>query len=160
MDQSLIVSQALLDRIASVFTQSPQEEGFLLGCSSQINQITHSAFLPSSRAGRYYYTPNTMQATKTIRNWAAQGICFCGLIHSHVTAKHDLSEADLQFAKTLFRAYTLPILWFGLAIVTGGNVVFHFYSVEKHGESIHLTPVSFEQKTALPEEETHESLHC
>ena len=159
MYQSLLVNKEILDRITSVFTQSPQEEGFLLGCSSQINQITHTAFLPSSRAGRYYYIPDAMQATEIIRSWIAQGVCFCGFIHSHVTAKHNLSEADLQFAETLFRAYRIPVLWFGLAVVTGGNVAFQFYSVAKQGGSIRLSPVSFEQKTVRPKEDMHESLY-
>lgn len=146
MYQSLIIENSLLADISTTFSNSLQEEGFLLGCSSAMNRITHAEHLNPVRAGRYYYVPDSQKANEIIRRWAMHGICFCGFIHSHVTDKEELSEADLLFAEALIRAYRIPVLWFGLAVIIGSNISFRFYSVIEKDGNICISPILFDHQ--------------
>lgn len=155
----LSINNEFLNKMSSIFTASSCEEGFLLGCSDQIDHITNAAFLPSLQSSQNHYTPNPKKADEIIQNWAAHQVCFCGFIHSHVTQKHELSEADLQFASRLIKTYKLPVLWFGLAVINGGHVSFHFYAVAENRNGIDIFPVFLSDNTIL-KENTNESLHC
>lgn len=158
MNQTLIVEKRILEAMSTVFSSNPQEDGYLLGCSLRTNHLTHALHLPAAHAGRNHYAPDPLRATEIIQHWATQGICFCGFIHSHVTDKQDLSEADLQFAQALFQAYRIPVLWFGLAVVSRNTVTFRFYSVTEDRETIHISPVVYTENSLR--ENVHESLHC
>lgn len=143
----LTTEPGLLDQMAAFFTASSYEEGFLLGCSTQINHLTHAVHLPSSNSGLYHYEPNSAQARQLIRIWADLGICFCGFIHSHVRGKRELSEDDLEFAETLIRAYNVPLLWFGLAVISDKTTRFIFYSLTLKNGCACLTSVPIQEKS-------------
>ena len=124
-----LVKQAVLRQIAQVFQQGKTEQGFLLGCTTAWNILDRCSELPSIHAGRHFYTPNAEEADRIIRQWADQDICFCGMIHSHLVDKANLSENDVDYAKRLFKAYALPVMWFGIGIVQGEETLYRFYSV-------------------------------
>lgn len=139
----LLVHQHTLRKIADAFRGCAVEKGFLLGSDCSLSHINHCFDLPASEAGLHYYTPDPGIADDVIGRWGDRGICFCGLIHSHVVDKQDLSVNDIAFAKALYTAYQLPILWFGIGIVNAGNVVFRFYAVSESENQIHVTPAEY-----------------
>lgn len=126
----LIISRQVIEQLTNVFRESNQEKGFLLGCTSHLDTLDCCKQLPAIQAGLHFYEPDFELANEIVRLWANHRICFCGFIHSHVVNKPELSEADIDFARSLFLVYDLPVLWFGLALVRGENVQYRFYSVE------------------------------
>lgn len=127
-----------------IYSDSAVEKGVLLGCTTSLNRLEKCCALPARQAGLYFYTPNTHAADEIIRTWSEQGICFCGLIHSHITEKDDLSDADIVYANKLIKTFTLPVLWFGLALVHGKQVVFRFYAVTNNSSGkTHISPVRY-----------------
>lgn len=140
----LLVDKHILSKISETFLKQDVEQGFLLGSSLDFNHIDSCFELPASDAGLHYYEPNSLAADKAIRHWGHQGICFCGMIHSHVVNKRVLSENDIAFAKALYTAYHLPVLWFGIGIVNSGEVTFQIYSVTEIDEQICISPETYE----------------
>ena len=140
----LVIQEEILEKMREIFVSGKEEQGFLLGSESCLNQLDRCYQIPAVQAGIYFFTPDVSAADSMVRNWARQGICFSGFIHSHIVEKNDLSVPDIEFAKKLFRAYELPVLWFGLALVKKNTVEFKFYAVEQCGENdIKLTQVCF-----------------
>lgn len=132
MYKSLSIHKSILDQMAAVFSNSVHEAGYLLGCSTRLDCLDHCEQLPPVQAGLHFYEPDSAYANSIINQWASQNICFCGMIHSHVVEKETLSEADVVFAKQLFHAYSLPVLWFGLALVDRKKVNYQFYGITDH----------------------------
>lgn len=134
----LLITRKVLEDISTAFCKCNVEKGFLLGSDSSLNNINYCFDLPAANAGLHFYEPNSIIADETIRKWANQGVCFCGMIHSHVVDKQDLSVNDVEYAKVLYSAYQLPILWFGIGIVNANKVDFRFYSVSELGEEVNI----------------------
>lgn len=135
----LLINKNILENIATTFCECDIEKGFLLGSSKELTYVDHCFDLPAMDAGLHFYEPDPVLADQAIRHWADQEVCFCGMIHSHVVDKYELSENDVEYAKMLFSAYHLPILWFGIGIVHADNVNFRFYSVSRSGGQINIT---------------------
>lgn len=136
------LQEEILLQMEDAFASSTVEQAFLLGCTSRLDCLNRCCKLPAVRAGKHFYTPDATAADQIITAWGVEGVCFCGFIHSHVVNKEELSEADILFAKELIAAYDLPVLWFGLAIVTAREVAYKFYAVsrqERH--NIDIKPV-------------------
>lgn len=134
----LHIKRDVLLRLSTAFCECDVEKGFLLGSSNNLIHVDHCFDLPAVDAGLHFYEPNPVLADNQIRHWAGQGVCFCGMIHSHVVDKQELSENDIEYAKVLYSAYQLPILWFGIGIVNTNKVDFRFYSVSEFGEEINI----------------------
>ena len=137
-DEMLTVKKELLYDMTEIFCSKTEEQGFLLGSRLKLNCIDYCNYLPAHKSGKYYYEPNAEAANEIIRTWEEEGICFCGLIHSHVVDKKELSENDIEYAKVLCNTYGLPVFWFAIAVVEKRNIDFIFWSVkeEKTGEII------------------------
>lgn len=135
----LHIKKDVLSNISEVFRECDVEKGFLLGSSNDLTYVDYCFDLPAMDAGLHFYEPDPLLADQTIHRWADQGVCFCGMIHSHVVDKQELSENDIEYAKVLYSAYHLPVLWFGIGIVRSNIVDFRFYSVSKSGEQINIT---------------------
>lgn len=140
----LWIKDSVRSVILHKFSSSCTEQGFLLGCSQKLNEIDFCCLLPAYRSGKYFYEPNSCEADQIIRNWAERNICFCGFIHSHLVYKKELSENDVEFAKRILTAYSIPVLWFGVGAVNDLNVDFQFYSaVCENGKTI-ICPIQSE----------------
>ena len=142
MHHSLTIAKELFDNMSAIFSASSTEEGFLLGCTAQIDHITDAVYLPTLHSGQNFYTPDPLKANEIIQDWSTHGVCFCGFVHSHITGKPELSQADLQFAERLLSAYKIPVLWFGLALVSQATVRFRFYSVMTNYGITQIAPIS------------------
>ena len=127
----------VLDEIQNHFLNNDNiEQGFLLGCRQNLEQIDMCGLIPVKQTSTYFITPDEEQADEIIDSWARQKICFCGMIHSHVRQKEDLSEADLLFAEQLCQVYMLPFLWFGIGIVKRQKVELKFYRLKRNKQQI------------------------
>lgn len=143
----LLINKDVLEGISTNFSKCDVEKGFLLGSSNDLTHIDHCFDLPAMDAGLHFYEPDPVLADKQIQHWADQGVCFCGMIHSHVVDKQELSENDIEYAKVLYSAYQLPVLWFGIGIVHSNIVDFQFYSVSKSGEQVNITQEKYQIET-------------
>lgn len=143
----LHIKKDVLSNISRVFRDCDVEKGFLLGSSKDLSRIDHCFDLPARDAGLHFYEPDPILADKRIRCWADQGVCFCGMIHSHVVDKQELSENDVEYAKVLYSAYHLPLLWFGIGIVNAGKVDFRFFSVTESGGQVNINQEKYQIET-------------
>lgn len=138
----LEITEETLTEIKRVFLSQKEETGFLLGSASRLNRLEHCCQLPAKQAGMYFYTPDENAADEIIRKWSEQGICFCGMIHSHLVPKENLSDHDIEYAKMIFQAFSLPVLWFGIGVMSSDSAKFHFYSInETTGNKIQIEEV-------------------
>ena len=143
----LLIKTNILEDISTVFCKCNVEKGFLLGSSNDLTHIDQCFCLPAINAGLHFYEPDPVIADKQIQYWASLEVCFCGMIHSHVVDKQELSENDIEYAKVLYSAYHLPLLWFGIGIVNADNVDFRFYSVSESDGQVNITQEEYQIKT-------------
>lgn len=143
----LHIKKKVLLKISETFCGCDVERGFLLGSSNDLTCVDHCYDLPAMDAGLHFYEPNPVFANEVIQCWANQGVCFCGMIHSHVVDKQELSENDIEYAKVLYSAYHLPLLWFGIGIVHADKVDFRFYSVSKSGGQVNIAQKEYQIET-------------
>ena len=128
----LKIKKTVLEEIQDRFLSNANvEQGFLLGSEKNLEQVDMCGLIPVKQTSTYFIIPDAKQADEMIDNWAKRKICFCGMIHSHVRQKEELSDADILFAKQLYRAYQLPFLWFGIAIVKRQEIEFKFYKLKQ-----------------------------
>lgn len=143
----LLINKKILEDISAAFCTCEVEKGFLLGSSADLTYIDHCFDLPARDAGLHFYEPDPVLADKQIQHWANQGVCFCGMIHSHVVDKQELSENDIEYAKVLFSAYHLPLLWFGIGIVHANKVDFRIYSVSESDGQVNINQEEYKIET-------------
>ena len=126
------VKKEILYRMAAIFTSKEEEQGFLLGSSSEPKCIDYCEQIPAYQSGKYFYVPNVTVADEVIRHWEKEKIQFCGFIHSHVVNKKTLSVNDIDYAKMLYEAYDIPVFWFALGVVEKERTEFIFWLVQKN----------------------------
>ena len=145
----LFIREDVLNELTSCFLKHDVEQGFLLGSTRRLNQVNRCCRLFTEQADVYFITPDAEKATEQIQKWAEQRVCFCGMVHSHIWPKRELSEADIEFAEALIRMYELPMLWFGIGVVEKGAVVFQFYRVTKQQNKVEIAAVNFEVERTM-----------
>ena len=139
----LSIKREILDEIKAHFLSHPVEQGFLLGCTQDLEQADQCCLLPAEHAGMFCITPDAAETERLIHRWAEEKICFCGMVHSHLKADEELSRADRRFAEKLVQECQLPVLWFGVGAVQSGGVRFRFYAAESCGERVTLSEIKF-----------------
>ena len=96
------IEQEIVDNISAVANSKPLEIGGILG-SSKDNVITDMITDLSSDAVkcRFEYYPNTDFLNTQIENWAENGIEFLGFFHTHFSGSKNLSDADIEYIKSI-----------------------------------------------------------
>lgn len=140
----LLIKEQILIHLRNAVISSDVEQGFILGSQTRLDQLDCCKEIPAVQASLNFYKPNSTVADATIQQWANNEVCFSGFLHSHVSDKNDLSEADIVFAERLYKAYCLPVLWFGLAIINECNVSFVFYAVHENNGTIQISPAPYQ----------------
>lgn len=144
--KKLIVTTRVLAKITNSFIGRKEEAGGILGANKSLDIVDSFALIPAEKAGKYYYIPDIEAANRQIHQWAKEEICFCGFIHSHITDKKESSEGDIKFAEQLFNSFHLPVLWFGLQILTKKCRETKFYSVQKSDTKVEISSVCWEME--------------
>lgn len=127
--------------LEQTFLLDTYEQGCILGSKEHFNSIDCCKLIPASQSGDFFYVPDNCVADFAIREWADEGICLSGFIHSHTKGQMDFSEDDILFASQLLNSYRVPYLWFGLGIVTTGKEVeMRFYQILKKDAELVLNP--------------------
>lgn len=145
----LFIREDVLNELTSCFLKHDVEQGFLLGSTRRLNQVNRCCRLFTEQADVYFITPDAEKATEQIQKWAEQRVCFCGMVHSHIWPKRELSEADIEFAEALMQVYELPVLWFGIGVVEGKTVTFHFYKGVKRQDKVEITAANYQIERAM-----------
>ena len=140
----LFIKKQVLSHIRNAVTSRDIEQGFILGSQTRLDQLDCCKEIPAVQASLNYYNPNSAVADAAVQHWANNAVCFTGFLHSHVNDKYDLSDADIDFAERLYKAYCLPVLWFGLAVINENKVSIVFYSVQDDNGTIQIMPVPYQ----------------
>ena len=96
------IQQEIVDNISAVANSKFLEIGGILG-SYKDGVITDMITDLSSGAGkcRYEYYPDTDFLNTQIETWAENGIEFLGFFHTHFLGSKNLSDADIEYIKSI-----------------------------------------------------------
>ncbi len=108
------------------------EKGGIVGCFDDRNVIEH--FFADRTACNTFntYVPDVIVLNRQIEYWEKRKIHFCGMIHMHLTAKTELSEGDIRYAKRILEAFeNISWLWFPVVAYIYGTKKLFMYKVKK-----------------------------
>lgn len=81
----------------------PPESGCILGGADHV--VCSFVYDPGfPRLDRAVYAPNIQFLNQVIQQWAAEGVQFYGLSHSHPKGQRSLSSSDLAYIHTIMQA--------------------------------------------------------
>ena len=129
----LQIKSDVLHDLKTLVISDEKERGFLLGSVSNYECIDCATMIPAKESGPYFYMPDSNYVNGIIRNWATNGICFSGFIHSHTKGNMSFSQNDLEIAEQLLSRYQVPFLWFGLVVVDENSVELLIYKLCQRG---------------------------
>lgn len=131
--------RSVFKRVKEYFLSSDAERGGLIGSRRRLNRI--DCFVPvSGAANAEQFVPDMEAVNGIIARWRADGICFCGFVHSHPTGGGFLSQEDCRAAESWVQAAGLPFLFFG--IVDGGGELHLYLARQEEGGGIVIHPVT------------------
>lgn len=90
-------------KILSALGTVRPEHGGALGMDES-GVITHFFYDQTACRTGGTYTPDNKRITHQINAWSADGVRFCGMIHSHPGNMNCPSSPDLEYAKRILRA--------------------------------------------------------
>lgn len=98
----------------TVGSYSP-ETGAIIGAHN-FDPLTISAvwYDQPAEKERNYYRPSALEIERVVKEWAKQGIRFCGVIHSHRACFPEFSSLDQKSAMAIMEANALNSLVMGL----------------------------------------------
>lgn len=109
----LLFENTVLDAICSSFVDPVLEQGGILGTSTDLQHISNFWLDINAQASTVSYIPSALEIHRQIKLWADNGICFCGIIHSHITGNGELSEQDQRYIYGVLQSFPhMPYLWF------------------------------------------------
>ena len=92
------------NQILVSFPSALPEAGGILGCRTD-GVVCVFRYDPGSGCSlSTVYEPNVALLNKAIEDWAAEGIAFCGIIHSHLPGVELLSQEDLEYMDIILNA--------------------------------------------------------
>lgn len=127
-------------KLLHAFPAVPPEAGGILGRAEGSAAVTHFVFdagLP--QYDRAVYTPDTAFLNAQIAALAAQGIRFCGIVHSHPPGQTTLSGADLLYARRVLAAMPPSVETLYFPIVLPFEAIIPFSISRKNGAMIKET---------------------
>ena len=95
------IKKSVFDIIVHSYSAVPPEEGGILGT---YENIVCTYFHDKGRKDTSFaiYEPNVDTLNKVLSLWNNKGICFGGIIHSHLPKQNVLSKADIDYIKSVF----------------------------------------------------------
>lgn len=128
------ITDTLLSNLLSVFPVVPPEAGGILGSDDGGKTVTHFVF----DAGKplldcAIYMPDIPFLNEVIRDFAAQGVQFCGMVHSHPSAEDTLSKDDEAYIQQIMNAMPTYVKVLYFPLVLPGIAVIPFSIRRKNG---------------------------
>lgn len=125
----LTISRCAWKRLYRWLTENDREQACLLGAAKSLDCI--DSVIPVQgieEANRFL--PDMDALNLQIHRWAAEGICFRGLIHSHPGGPSEPSDQDIQTMEAWTRAAQMPDLIFGIADIRRERKTIHLWRSE------------------------------
>ena len=121
----MTIDQHTYDTLSTAFSPVPPEAGGILGLAADcVCAFVYDFGTPEMKRG--CYTPNVNFLNRVIAQWQAQGITFCGIVHSHPPGQHNLSQADLSYIEAILAHMPAQISELFFPIVVPGEGVFSY----------------------------------
>ena len=129
----ICILNSIIEEIEETCKGSTREQGFILGCSKRYGYVDMCQSIQGS-ATEYEYIPDIDYTNAVIDEWRRRGICFCGMIHSHLILK-TLSSGDYAAVQSWTKSVALPFLVFGVIVDGSESANIRIYvSSTKKGE--------------------------
>lgn len=115
----MYILKSTLDEILAVIGKSPIESGGIIGCR---DGCICAFVFDEAYTSQNEYRPNVEYLNAEIQKWNAEGISFCGIIHSHLYGFDFPSESDRIYAQKLFTfGANITTLLFPIVTIDGYN---------------------------------------
>ncbi len=113
--RTLRMTESVFNQIKNSIGRMKPEQGGILGIRNDGDVVDCFIHDQAAKVGYAEYNPNVQFLNEVINNdWNANGIDFCGFIHSHPSPSNKLSEADIEYAKRIMKEFDLAYLYMPL----------------------------------------------
>lgn len=142
------IKKQVIHEMEQFFLSQDHEQGCLLGCSEQLDQIDRVCIIPGVHAEESF-VPDIELLNKQLIQWESLGVCFGGFVHSHIGGGSFVSMEDQETIRRWTQASELPFLCFGVALVSCNDVHLKFYIANNDRKDI--TIIGMEEVHSLDE---------
>ena len=135
----MIITQNVYKKILTAYPVPPPEQGGILGIK---DGIVCEYFHDGSRGNthRAVYEPDTELLNRVIGNWADNGICFAGIVHSHIAGQETLSADDSEYINVIFNAMPEDITELYFPIIIPEKNALISYSTQREKQTVVIRP--------------------
>ena len=134
----MIIQEKTYHLILESFPNVPPEAGCILGSyNGIICEFVFDAGIPRNDVA--IYTPNIGLVNQIIADWNKQGICFCGLAHSHPQTQKSLSLNDKNYINTIMASMPNSVSKLYFPLVFPGYEIISFVAI-KGRKGIEINP--------------------
>ena len=120
------ISSKIYHEILHTFPAVPPEAGGIIGTHGGV--VSAFCYDPGfADMDRAVYTPDIQRLNRVIEGWNADGIRFCGILHTHPDGQTSLSGGDLVYIRRILEAIPdgAEGLYFPLVFPGRRMVVYH-----------------------------------
>lgn len=129
----MTIDQHTYHALSAAFSPVPPEAGGILGSKNGcICAFVYDPGIPDLT--RNCYTPDVDFLNWVTEQWQEAGIIFCGIVHSHPPGQQTLSEADLDYIRTIMDSMPTQISELYFPIDIPGDGIFPYLA--RHGGAV------------------------
>ena len=134
----MVIALDVYEKILRSFPAVPPESGCILGAREDVVCAFgyDRGFPPPDRA---VYVPSIEALNQIIHQWAAEGIRFYGLAHSHPLGQRSLSGSDIAYIHTIMRAMPAYIDKLYFPLVFPGEEILSFIAIRQQN-NVNILP--------------------
>ena len=120
------LTKKVYDDILNTIGNAPIESGGIIGIK---DDIICAYYFDKDNYNPDFYAPNVTKLDKVIKQWAQEGITFCGIIHSHANNVQVLSNEDIKFAEEIHEQMLENPIYFPLVVIDKEpKIIFYRYN--------------------------------
>lgn len=136
------ILKSTLQEIIEALGKRPVESGGIIGCK---NGCICAFIVDDSYFSQYEYRPDVAFLNGEIQKWNAEGIAFCGIVHSHLYGLDKPSESDRVYAQRLFlHGSNIALLYFPIMTFDAeGNTRIDFFKYMPEKGNFEKTKIAF-----------------
>ena len=118
------ICRSVFDEIINIAIETPPEIGGIIGGDREIVK-NHYLDIGVNSDRACSYTPNVSLLNTIIAEWAAEGIQFMGIYHTHFFNVQTLSDGDIRYINRILLSMPTEIdsLYFPLVVFPGRTMV-------------------------------------
>lgn len=119
------IEKNALEKLKKSFSGALIESGGMIGSKNGV--IVDFCF--DNGGDPEKYVPNVEKLNKKIAEWQKSGISFAGIVHSHHNDCRLLSDADINYARTILKSCSMASVCFPIVTYRGEEIIVTPYKI-------------------------------